>query len=150
MHSVENDKKQQIWPFLLSQNCSKFGKINRPWPRFNLFWRLWGYTYAYQISCHSFLHSVLQKMLRTHKFDPFTKFFGLCDLEIWQMTLQIWEPPAVGVSNDAMKYDVNQWRNMPTEAGTDGQTDRQIDRQSVYRAPYHSWKCSCKITNLMD
>ena len=56
-------------------------------------------------------------MLRNPKFDHFTKFCGLCHLEIWQMTLKIWEPQVVGVSNDVEKYHGNLWWNMLTKAG---------------------------------
>ena len=50
-------------------------------------------------------------------------FFGLCDLENCDMTLEIWEPQAVGVSNDLMiKYQGNRWWNVLAKAGTDGRT----------------------------
>ena len=44
------------------------------------------------------------------KFDPFHYFFfHLRDLGILQMTLEIWEPQTVGVSNDQLKYRGNRW-----------------------------------------
>ena len=50
-------------------------------------------------------------------------FCGLCDLEICHMTLEIWEPQAVGISNHLIKYQGNRWWNVFAKAGTDGQTD---------------------------
>ena len=66
---------------------------------------------------------VLQKMLENPWFDPFTRFFGLFDLEICHMTLKIWEPKAVGVSNHLIKYQGNRWWNMLAKAGTASQPD---------------------------
>ena len=65
--------------------------------------------------------SVLQKTL---KLTRFTKFFGLCDLEIWHMTLEIWTPQAVGISNHLITYHGNQWWNMLANAGTGGRKDK--------------------------
>ena len=48
---------------------------------------------------------------------------SLCDLEICHMTLKIWEPKAVGVSNHLIKYQGNRWWNMLAKAGKDRQTD---------------------------
>ena len=52
-------------------------------------------------------------------------FFGLCDHAICHMTLKIWEPKAVGVSNHLIKYQGNRWWNMLAKAGTGRQTDRR-------------------------
>ena len=64
----------------------------------------------------------------------FTSFFYLCDIEICHMTLKIWEPKAVGVSNHLKKYQGNRWWNMLAKAGTDRQTDRQTDGRTVCRS----------------
>ena len=70
---------------------------------------------------------VLHKMPENHWFDPFHYFFFcLCDLEICQMTLKIWEPKSVGVFNHLMKYQGNRWWNMLA--------DRQTDRRTVCRS----------------
>ena len=67
---------------------------------------------------------------RKHLISPVSRsFFGLCDLEICHMTLKIWEPQTVGVSNHMIKYQSNRCRNVAAKAGTDGQTDRRTDRQ---------------------
>ena len=52
------------------------------------------------------------KYRKTLNLTRFTKFFGLCDLEICHMTLNIWEPQAVGVSNHMIKYQSNRCRNV--------------------------------------
>ena len=45
-----------------------------------------------------------RKCTKTLNLTHFTKFFPLCDLEIWHMTLKFWRPQAVSVSNHLMKY----------------------------------------------
>ena len=56
-------------------------------------------------------------------------FFGLCGLEICHMTVTIWEPQTVGVSNHLIEYQSNRYWNVLAKAGTKGQTDRRMDRQ---------------------
>ena len=72
-----------------------------------------------------------RKCPKTLNLAHFTQlFFGLCDLEICNMTLNIWEPQAVSVSNHLIKYQGNRWWNVLVKAGTDGRTDRQTDWQT--------------------
>ena len=59
-------------------------------------------------------------------------FFGLCDLEICYMTLEIWEPQAVGVSYHLIKYQGNRWWNMLSQRL--GQTDKQTDGRTICRS----------------
>ena len=78
---------------------------------------------------------VLQKMPEKPLIWPVSLgFFGLYDLEICHMTLKIWEPKAVGVSNHLIKYQGNRWWNMLAKAGTDRQTDMQTDGRTVCRS----------------
>ena len=56
------------------------------------------------------------------KFDMIQEVYGLYNLEIWQMTLKLWEPQ-VGIYINVVKYDGNQWWNVLTKAGTDGRTE---------------------------
>ena len=62
------------------------------------------------------LHAFALKCPETTNLILFTKLFGLCDLEIWQMTLKTWEPQGVGVSNNVVKYYYNRWGNVLTKA----------------------------------
>ena len=64
-------------------------------------------------------HAFSRKCPKTLDLSRFTRFFGLCDLEICHMTLKIWEPKAVGVSNHLIKYQGNRWWNMLANARTD-------------------------------
>ena len=43
MYSEGNCQRPHIWPVSLSQNDAKKSKINRPWMKFNKFWRWSGY-----------------------------------------------------------------------------------------------------------
>ena len=84
-------------------------------------------------------------------------FFGLCKLEICHMTLGIWEPQAVGVSNHLIKYQGNRWWNVLAKAGTDEQTDgRTVCRSEEWHTlhtitpnkwPKHKRKNLRKIRN---
>ena len=75
---------------------------------------------------------VLQKIPENPEFYPFHLFFfGLCDLEICHMTLEIWEPQAVGVSNYLIKYNVI---GDETCSQRLGETDRQKDGRTVCRS----------------
>ena len=76
-------------------------------------------------------HVFSRKWPKTPNLTHFTMFFGLCDLEICHMTLKIWEPQAVSVSNHMIKYQGNRWWNVFAKAGTDGQTNGRTDK-SVY------------------
>ena len=74
-----------------------------------------------------FPHAFSRKYPKTLNLNRFTRFFGQCDLENCHMTLEIWEPQAVGVSNHLIKYQGNRWWNVLAKAGTDGHTDRRTD-----------------------
>ena len=69
-----------------------------------------------------FPHAFSRKCPKTLNLTRFTRFFGLCDLEICHTTLEIWKPQA-GVSNHLIKYQGNRWWIVLAKAGTDGQTD---------------------------
>ena len=66
----------------------------------------------------------------------FTKFFGPCDLEIWHMTLQIWDSQAVGISNHLIKHHGNGWWNVLAKAGTDGWTKAFMDMLAAAKTPH--------------
>ena len=73
------------------------------------------------------------------------------------MTLKIWEPKAVGVSNHLIKYQGNRWWNMLAKAGTDRQTEgRTVCRSEEWHTqhtitpnkwPKHKRKNLRKIRN---
>ena len=66
-----------------------------------------GYSSIYGISGRSPMCMFSGKYAKTLNLTRFTSFFGLCGLEICHMTLEIWEPQAVGVFNHLIKYQGN-------------------------------------------
>ena len=83
------------------------------WSGYSSIWYFRPFPYAFS-----------RKYPKTLNLTRFTSFFGLCDLEICHMNLEIWEPQAVGVSNHLIKYQGDRRWNVLAKAGTDGQTDR--------------------------
>ena len=73
-----NVRNPKIWTMSLSQNASKIR------PKYNLVVRIHQHAKSQALPPW-----VLQKMSNNHKFDPFHYFFGLCDFEMWHMTLKI-------------------------------------------------------------
>ena len=112
-------RKQHIWNVSLSQNAIKISKISRPWSNI-IRWS--GYSSIWYF--RPFPHVFSRKYPKTLNLTHFTSFFffGLCDLEICHMTLEIWGPQAVCVSNHLVKYQGNRWWSVLAKAGTDGQT----------------------------
>ena len=63
-----NSSETLFWPVSLSQNGAKMRKINRPWTKFNKFWRLSGYISMSKF--RPFLLCFLQKIPGSCKFWP--------------------------------------------------------------------------------
>ena len=92
----------------------------------NLIWWLGYINWPY---LRSFPRMFSRKCPQSLNLARFAAFFGLCDLAIWHMSLEIWETQAVGVSKLQTKYQSNRWCNMLAKAVTGGQSDRRSDRQ---------------------
>ena len=126
---LDQIRKTHIWNVSLSQNATKISKINRPWQNlirwseYRSMWYFMPFPHAFSRKC--------QKTLDLTRFICF--FFGLCDIEIYHMTLKIWEPKAAGVSNHLIKYQCNRWWMKRARKGWDRQTNRQTDRQTDRR-----------------
>ena len=86
---------------------------------------------------------ISRKCPKTLKLTRFTKFFGLCDLENWHMTLKIRAPQAAGISNYLITYQDNRWWNVLAKVGTDGRTDKSFmdmlaaAKNATHYTPWH-------------
>ena len=62
-------------------------ELNRPWPKSNISSKGGQDTSTFEILDHSF-RAISWECSETQICPVFTKFLGLCDLEIWRMTLK--------------------------------------------------------------
>ena len=78
-------------------------KINRLLTKSNQFWRWFGNINVHAIPLTRSLENATNR-----NFEKSSKFLGICDIEIRQVTMNICEAQAVCVSCDVVKYG-NRW-----------------------------------------